>query len=327
MNLPNLDVDTSAAAYVVGVDVGGTKTHVISSPIDDDGAKPLREIVVPSSSWRKGLGDFRADGVALRDLLVARFGEPVLHAPLAVGAHGCENTGQCHELERELRRHFASPVLVVNDSELMAPAMGLSGAIGVVVGTGSIATARTKTGELLTAGGWGWLLGDEGSAPALVREATRAVMAHLDRTGQVDALGRRLLAGFSAEDGAELALAVTRVASAEAWGAHAPEVFRAADEGSAIAVDVIHNAGERLAGLIDRLRRRGVHADAAVAGGSVIERQPRLQDALRAALARDYPGIELQILNRPPVTGAVALAQKIGRRTTINPLRTESSST
>ncbi|MBW9110418.1 hypothetical protein JNB63_10475 [Microbacterium trichothecenolyticum] len=319
MTLPVLDSDASIADHVIGVDIGGTKTHLRAAPADGGSDRPGADIVLASSSWRKRLGDFRADGVGLRQLLMDQFGEAVLCAPIAVGAHGCDSTEQCGELEHELRRQFSGPVLVVNDSELMAPAMDVTGAIGVVVGTGSIATARTPGGELLTAGGWGWLLGDEGSAPALVREATRAVLSHLDRGDRADALGERLLACFSAVDGAELALTATQVASAEGWGQHAPEVFTAADEGSAIAQLVVANAGERVAGLIDKLLRRGVHADSVVAGGSVIEKQPLLQRALRTALAQTRPGLDLHILDRAPVTGAVELARRLVRQTTPTP--------
>jgi N-acetylglucosamine kinase-like BadF-type ATPase len=319
MTLPVLDSDASIADHVIGVDIGGTKTHLRAAPADGRSDRPSRDIVLPSLSWRTSLGDFRADGVGLRRLLLDQFGEAALRAPIAVGAHGCDNTEQCRELERELRRHFSVPVLVVNDSELMAPAMDVTSAIGVVVGTGSIATSRTPGGELLTAGGWGWLLGDEGSAPALVREATRAVLWHLDRGDRADALGERLLACFSAVDGAELALTATQVASAEGWGQHAAEVFTAADEGSAIAQLVVANAGERIGGLIDKLLRRGVNADSVVAGGSVIEKQPLLQRALKTALARTRPGLDLHILDRAPVTGAIALARRLAEQTTTNP--------
>ncbi|MGB4136790.1 MAG: BadF/BadG/BcrA/BcrD ATPase family protein, partial [Microbacterium sp.] len=263
------------------------------------------------SSWRGELGDPVADAEGLRGLLLDRLGPTALGAPLAVGAHGCENTEQCLALERELRRRGDGPVLVVNDAELMAPAAGLPGAIGMVAGTGSIATARTRDGEMLSAGGWGWLLGDEGSAPALVREAVRAVLARADRDGGDDVLGSLLMAAFDARDGAELALAATQTASPEDWGRHAPLVFDAADAGSTLAVAVVEEAGSALALLADALLVRGIEAVDVVAGGSVIERQPRLQEALRSALAQRRPGIRLTILSAPPVRGAIALARTI----------------
>jgi N-acetylglucosamine kinase-like BadF-type ATPase len=303
-----------APAYVVGVDVGGTKTRILAAPLDSADGPALHDRTVASASWRGALGDPEADAAGLRRLLVGELGEAVLSAPLAVGAHGCENTRQCRELETALRAHFSGPVTALNDSELMSPAMGALDGIGVVVGTGSIATARTDDGELITAGGWGWLLGDEGSAPALVRDATRAVLASLDRGEPLEQLGRRLMAAFDARDAAELALAVTDNAAATAWGDRAPEVFAAAEDGSALAAAVIDGAGEQLALLVRRIRQRHVAADVVVAGGAVIEGQPRLQAALRGALERVSPSIELRILSQPPVTGAVALARRSAAR-------------
>ncbi|QYM65653.1 BadF/BadG/BcrA/BcrD ATPase family protein [Microbacterium sp. Se5.02b] len=163
----------------VGVDIGGTKTRLALLRCDSDDV--VRDEVVASSSWRGSLGDPAADARGLSDLLVGVLGEGVRAVPLAVGAHGCDSTAQCRTLERELGRLWRGPVRVVNDSELMAPAMDAGRAIGLVVGTGSIATARTDQGELITAGGWGWLIGDEGSAPGVVRDAVRAVLAERDR--------------------------------------------------------------------------------------------------------------------------------------------------
>lgn len=296
---------------VIGVDIGGTKTRLVRAGSRDAHDAPLDDVVVASSSWRGRLGEFEADAAGLRALLVDRFGADALGAPLAVGAHGCDNTAQCLELERALRRHVSGPVVVVNDSELMGPAMGLPGAVGVVVGTGSIATARTSAGELVTAGGWGWVLGDEGSAPALVRDATRAVLESLDRGAALDPLGRRLLRAFDARDGAQLAHTVGQATSSDAWGRHASEIFAAAEEGSHIAYGVIRDAGVELARLVDRILRRDIAADAVVAGGAVIEGQPRLQAAFGAALARRRPGLALKILDQPPVAGAIALARDL----------------
>jgi len=308
---------------VVGVDIGGTKTHIVLAPADSraETASELRDIVVPSASWRGGLGDVEADATGLRALLVEHIGQDALSSPLAVGAHGCENTAQCRELERAMRARFSGPVAVMNDSELIPQAMGQERAIGVVVGTGAIATARDADGELVSAGGWGWLLGDEGSAAGLVRDATRAVLRDLDRVGSFDQLGRRLLASFAASDGDGLALAVTNAASAEEWGRHAPEVFAAADDGSVIAAEVIGDAGEQLAWLVHQLLERGIPADGVVAGGSVIQRQPRLQDAFGAALQRDHPGLALTILDRPPVLGAVAVARRIAQDQNVNTIQ------
>jgi N-acetylglucosamine kinase-like BadF-type ATPase len=189
--------------------------------------------------------------------------------------------------------------------------MGSPQGIGVVVGTGSIAVSRDERDELLTAGGWGWILGDEGSAAGLVREAVRMVLRRIDDGAEPDTLVRRLFTAFGVEDGPQLAMALSRDSSAHGWGGYAPEVFLAADEGSVQAHQVIRDAGEQLAQLIVRLRHRGVTSRDVVAGGSVIASQPRLRAAFADALAATDAGARLSILSSPPVLGALALAQSI----------------
>ena len=97
-----------------------------------------------------------------------------------VGAHGCDTAAQCDLFQGHLHPLLKGAVEVVNDAELLVPAAGYGVGVGVVAGTGSIAVARRPDRTMLVAGGWGWILGDEGSAPGLVREAARAVRAAID---------------------------------------------------------------------------------------------------------------------------------------------------
>jgi glucosamine kinase len=53
--------------------------------------------------------------------------------------------------------------------------------VGLIAGTGSVAFARNAQGELRVVGGWGYLLGDEGSGYYLGREALRGLLARLAR--------------------------------------------------------------------------------------------------------------------------------------------------
>ena len=52
--------------------------------------------------------------------------------------------------------------------------------VGVIAGTGSIAVGRTKDGQTARAGGWGHLIGDEGSAYSVVLDALRLVARRAD---------------------------------------------------------------------------------------------------------------------------------------------------
>jgi len=161
---------------------------------------------------------------------------------------------------------------------------------------------------VLFAGGWGWVLGDEASAPAIVREATKAALAAYDDDRADDGLLAALLGHFGVADAPALARAVNDEPTPENWGPGAPAVFHAADAGSPLARGVIDDAARALQKLVTRLVERGAVGTTVVAAGSVIVNQPRLADSLRAHLAREHPALNLRLLEVPPVAGALALA-------------------
>lgn len=303
---PTADI---AHGSVIGVDIGATKTHLALG----SAVRVAREHVVRTSSWRTP--ELATRAAALSGLVRNTFGTSALDLALAVGAHGCDNTSQCLLLESQLRQHFRGPVRVVNDAELMPPAMGRPGGIGVVCGTGSIAAVRDDDDQLVIAGGWGWVLGDEGSASGLVREAVRAVLTDIDLGHRPDPLTNRLMASFGTSNGPELAMSLTRSNSPELWGSHAAEIFAAADEGSTVAMAVIKDGGRQLASVVRRLVARGITASSVVAGGAVITAQPMLRDSFLTGLKEMCPQLTATVLDRPPVLGALAIARGLPVRT------------
>ncbi|MFC5832578.1 hypothetical protein ACFPZ3_52740, partial [Nonomuraea insulae] len=217
---------------IAGADIGGTKTHIRTALVEvsDDAPAPVvgvvADLVLPSDGWQ-------ATSPAKAAAWLAERLPPGDFSHLAVGAHACETPAQCAALAAALRALLGLPVTVVNDAELLVPAAGLPGGVGVIAGTGSIAVGRhAVTGEYLSAGGWGWVLGDEGSASALVREAAKAVLARADEGGEPDELGRALLRSYGVPGLPELAAAMSWDSGVETWGAHAPAVFAAAEAGS-----------------------------------------------------------------------------------------------
>ncbi|MFF4255840.1 N-acetylglucosamine kinase [Streptomyces sp. NPDC001663] len=291
---------------VVGIDVGGTKTHLRAYA----GHDPVADHVRSSSGWRPH------DPVAAAGWLAALVAEalPAGARPsaLALGGHACETPRQCAQIRTALQLHFDAPALVVGDAELLAPAAGLDKGVGLVAGTGSVAVGRLADGTLVQVGGWGAVLGDEGGAAGLVREAARAAWSAHDRGEQPDELALGLVSAFGVAEVPALgdALESAEDVSAE-WGRHAPVVFAAAEAGSVLARTVITEAGRSLAALVERLAARGVAVDDVVVAGGTILNQPALYDAFASSLATTAPGARAQRLREPPVEGAVALARSI----------------
>jgi N-acetylglucosamine kinase-like BadF-type ATPase len=284
------------AAMIAGIDIGGSKTQIAVACR----GKMVAERVLDSAEWR--VRDIETDAHSLATLLRQMHDE--LPVAVAVGSHGCDNQSECEAFQRVLEHAIGIPVHVVNDAELMVPAAGFMQGIGLVAGTGSIAVSRLKDDTMLVAGGWGWILGDEGSAPSLVREASRAVRASIDSEGPPDKLTDALLETLGGSDPTQLGGLLQRAGSAAAVGRHAHAVFAAAQAGSQLAARVIETAGGSLADLVRRLVLRGAPAERVVAGGGVISSQPLLMAALTEAMQNVLPGTEVILLRTPPVAGA-----------------------
>ncbi len=121
-------------------------------------------------------------------------GNPSVNACCA-GAAGTEYAQAGGELERLLGELLpGARVQVVHDSRLVLAAANVVWGVALIAGTGSVAYGRNETGEEVRAGGWGWLLGDDGGGAWLVREAVRTVMRRADDGTSDGSLGAALMA-------------------------------------------------------------------------------------------------------------------------------------
>jgi N-acetylglucosamine kinase-like BadF-type ATPase len=287
----------------VGVDIGGTKTHLRAQ--DENGEK--RDLVVPTAEWR--VRDWQRDAEAVLALARQLAGGTGIGA-IAVGAHGCDDASECDAFQAAFAERVAFPVRVVNDAELLPAALGYENQIGLVAGTGSIAVCRDGTLGMMVAGGWGWVIGDEGSAAGLIREAARTVTLHLDGGGEPsEPLVEMLLAALAIKNAARIGSAIAELGSSAALGRHAPLVFEAEERGSPLAREVIRDGARHLVGLVEQLKKRGARATRVVAGGGVIAGQPSLADKFLQEFASRFDGSMMaEIYAGPPVEGACRLA-------------------
>lgn len=330
----------SASRPLVGVDVGGTKTRI---DIMWDGL--THSWTTPSEAWRTNSDDvLEQDMLRLGELIVSQLEQlrrleqleeleqleganpqaqsnqpargPQAHMPaICVGLHGADFPEQLTFANSLLNQRCPGTVSVVNDAELLGPAIGLYESINMVVGTGSNVVGQTSEHTMLRAGGYGfgWLLGDFGSAPSLARESVRELLLfatlHGEKTAMQDALWPLLAERLNIRTIFELPLAIgARIGETE-WGSLAPVVFAAINNGSHVARTTLNFAVDVLAGSVESLIQQGAVGNAVVAAGGVITHQPVMQQLLIARLAQVRSrALTLHILDRPPIEGAIALA-------------------
>jgi N-acetylglucosamine kinase-like BadF-type ATPase len=301
-------------AIVLGIDGGGTKTRCL---VANETGRVLSEAVAgPSNCQAVGVAVAAANvrEAAERALLTAGLTLADVQAVCA-GLAGVGRPEDQAAMEAALAFFAPAALQVVPDARI-ALAGALGGAPGAVVisGTGSIAYGLDAHGQTVRAGGWGWILGDEGSGYYIGRQAVSAALAALDGTGEPTQLGARLCAAWGLE---RLDLAVRRVyadliqAKAD-MAALVPMVVEAADSGDAVAQRILEQAGTSLAQVAAAVLKRlglpdGAPELVAVTGG-VATGVARVREAMGAHLARLAPGARLIDPMEPPAEGAVRMA-------------------
>jgi glucosamine kinase len=169
------------AQLVVGVDGGGSKTHVI---LANGKGKELGSLIGDGSAVRPGeaLTSAETIGALVRDALT---NAEITDKPSLLVA-GVAGTGREKERKLLLRalqgEGLADEVQVVTDAEIaLADAFGTEGAgVLLVAGTGSVAYGRGPAGAFRRCGGWGPDVGDEGSGAWIGRRALSVVTSSAD---------------------------------------------------------------------------------------------------------------------------------------------------
>lgn len=289
---------------IAALDIGGTKTQLVIETLDGE---RLLDITEPSLDWEAEPAHEAAAWIAGRVQRHTPVGGKIV--ALAFGAQGIDRREVADELEHELLA-LGYKTTAVNDASLLIAAAGLVAGIGVISGTGAIAVGADACGGFLAAGGWGWVIGDDGGASALVREAVKVALYAKDDGQPDDGLLGALIRDYGVADAERLTRKVNDEPTMDNWGPHAPAVFAAADAGSALASKVIDDGARALAANVGQLLRRGAVGGDVVVAGSVFVNQKRLRDAFTRHLGKIAPGMSVHLLEAGPVEGAVFLARR-----------------
>src|SRR5207253_1084265 len=188
-----------------------------------------------------------------------------------------------------------------------ALAGGTAGQPGVVVisGTGSVALGIAADGRSVEVGGWGFLMGDEGSGYAISIQALSAATGTFDRRAPHTVLVSAIPDIFGCSD---LWTLHPKIYSGELGRPRIAEIARvvgdAANTGDEVARTILAGAAEDLAAhalaVLTGLNALDVDLPIATAGGVWKAGTPIL-DPFRAAVARDAPRARVHDPLFPPV--------------------------
>ena len=308
----------------IGVDAGGTRTRAVC--VSEEGVILGAGVAGPANHASGELAAARASiGEAIARAAASYVeGGVVPVAATFIGSAGLEHVGDEAEGRRLLDDRIASREVFLDTDAYVAWAGAFRCRPGIVIiaGTGSMCLGIDAGGMRAKVGGWGWRVGDEGSAYGIAVDAVRAALQTVD--GRLDAWRLwEAVEGFvdgASSDGAVGALAVRswlydpRRSPADI-AAFAPFVERAATSGCTVAAAILRRAGTELAKMAAAVAATLAPSPPlpiATLGG-VMEGNAFVRSAFEEAIA-DVPGIAgIVVPAYEPHIGAALLAMRAHR--------------
>jgi len=303
----------NVARLFLGIDGGQTST---TAWIGDEAGRVLgRGKAGPCNHARAAEGRERFRR-AIRGAVESACAAAGIPADTAVFEAACLGLSGGPEEKEELLRELVETrrLRLTHDAEVaLSGATGGEPGIIVIAGTGSIAFGRNADGETARAGGWGYIFGDEGGAFDLVRQALRAALRHEEGWGPPTALREALLATTGASSANDL---LHRFYGddypRERIAALAPLIGDCAGKGDAVALELLHQAGQQLATLAGAVRRQLFRDGEAVTvsfAGGVFE-NPYTRERFRTLVELE-DGSRVAEPRFPPAAGALIEAWRL----------------
>jgi glucosamine kinase len=300
-------------AYFVGIDSGGTKTECWLG----DESRVLAKVVcgtvkltrVSEETARTRLMDLLAQ---VEERARVRLGDVTR---TCVGMAGYSIPEAREFKARVVGALVGGKVEVCGDDEIALEAAFRGGpGILVIGGTGSVTLGRSSDGTRFTAGGWGPMIGDEGSGFWIGREALRRAFRSLDEGSETGLLEAIRVAWGAADAGEVIGIANAR--PGPNFSELTKVVAACAEQGDPLAQRLLWKAGNELAKqaamVWHKMQNHGETATTVAYTGSVVAKIERVRARLRERLEQECPGVRLREEAVNAMEGAMWKARRQG---------------
>lgn len=273
--------------YIIGVDGGGTKTEAVAYDLDGNVLKTsLKGFANLLNNKEEALNNIHD---SIKEL-VDEYGQENLKG-LYLGIAGSE-AGDNEQLIKEVADKFFKDSVVMNDGELALRAM-LKGEDGIltIAGTGSISFGVNKD-KRLRCGGWGHLLGDEGSAYKISIDAIKYMIFvkenRLLKSEFIEAIMNEI--GIDSEDDV---IGFVYSSTKDEVAKVAPVVSKFAENGDRVAIEIMEKEGLALAKTTENTFK-GLGFESCSIGlvGGVIRKSKIVRDVFESYLLKNINVVE-----------------------------------
>ena len=294
----------STGEFLVGLDIGGSHTRGVlfhrRTPVREARSGSANVQNVPAEQARACLAS-----------VLFELGAPPT-TPVVAGSGGVDTAHDAARLAGLIRSAGcldpSASVTAVHDTRLILAAGGHTSGIALIAGTGSVAWGVDDSGREVRSGGWGYLLGDEGSGYWIGREAVRHVLRRSQQPVAGDdgeALTRVVLEHAGVAEPTDLIGAFHDHPDRTHWAGLARPVCELAASGDAAASALVAAAAGHLSDLVLTVAGAMAEPLPVVVGGGLTGSAVGLHVAERLR----EQGLAVTLLDREPVLGAPLLAR------------------
>jgi N-acetylglucosamine kinase-like BadF-type ATPase len=306
--------------FVIGIDGGGTKTA--ASLADLQGNVLAEEVGGPSNFLLIGVEQAAETLFSVADDCCQKAGLSIGQvSTLVAGLTGAGRASEQKRMQEAFEKFSQSKGVSIDSTVIESDArIALEGAfrggegIILICGTGSIALGKSRDGRTFRVGGWGRMLGDEGSGFAIGRDGLNAITRHIDGRGKKTLLTELAAKKFNLKTQEEIITAVYRDHFDVA--AVAPLVIEAAEQHDIEAERILNKATFELTEhvrtmtlMLESATREQARQKLPLAFiGSVISGESILTNILKHKITFSLPQISMVQPQASPSYGAVLLA-------------------
>ncbi|MBO3800129.1 MAG: hypothetical protein FGF52_03650 [Candidatus Brockarchaeota archaeon] len=312
--------------YVIGVDGGGTKTEAVLLTTDGEIVSYVEK--GPSNHHNVGIEKARKTVEEACLEVVRKAGVSSRDVEIVVASMaGLDCSLDFKALEEAMAGFPIGRIILVHDSMAALYATNAGGESAIIIaGTGSSTAGINSRGEYARAGGWGYLLADEGSGFYIAKKGVVAALMEYEGRGPSTLITKLLMERLNAKTPDEIIWHVyTKGMSIVEFAKLAPLVTEAARNGDKVAIGILCDAARELAntlgGVIRKLRMVDDEFPIGLIGG-VFKAGELITNPLKDEIKKLAPRAYLTSPRFPPVAGACLIAlEKIGVRLTGDILR------
>ncbi|MDZ8105913.1 MAG: BadF/BadG/BcrA/BcrD ATPase family protein [Nostoc sp. DedQUE12a] len=312
--------------YVLGIDGGGSKTICV---LMDDSGQVVGRGEAGSSNYQSIGIEATLKSIESAIYIAANEARQIINTitieAICLGLAGVGRASDIEVVKNLLPELQSSKILSINwslqpgnivicNDAFIALVGGIGHDVGIVVavGTGSIVFGRNQQGNTKRAGGWGYILGDEGSAYKIAVAGMNAALKSYDgreiSTSLIDAFKQHLNLK-NIED-------LIEVIYRRQWGvkqiaALAPIVDVAAASGDEVANNIIDDAVKELVKATSTVIDAIFIPDSiyeVVTTGSVWLSRSKIHEKFSASIINKFPFIQVIYPRFEPAYGAALLA-------------------